>query len=677
MSVRSALLVGTLALAATASCVGAAGGSSARDGSADDEPIAANPDPPLRRLTEPELTASLQFLLGVGLEWPVEADLRVSVSTRVGATAAVVSERGVSDYSVAIGLAADRVAADPHRLRSVLRCDSLDDWGVCSSHAIIDFGALAWRRPVDPSEVSRYEELASQIATDTSDPVLRARTLLYALLISPNFLYRDEGSAEAEGDPLAPVAAPTGQYSGAAMASRLSFFIWNAPPDEPLLAAAAAGTLDTADGVAATASSMLQDPRAADGLDAFVDELFQVQGIASISREPLNLIEESAAFYIAEHQGLSGFLEQVRASEVEELHRIFRYVALDTDADLMDVFSTRVTFVNDTLMRFYDGEVDILAALPPRAAPPEEPERERGCLAPIEFICAGRDPCERFAERYCEFQPEQDCSDRIWEDLCEHQDACLDFFAETCPGGGHCAWQPEFGCVDPADGLIPETVAYDSYVPYGIQGWAMAERDVSESPRVGVLGTLGFLSLHGGSDSSPTRRGRFVLESLLCRTVGHPPEAALGAQLPMNGESRRHQHELMVSPPDCVGCHAEIDPIGFALDVYGPAGMRREKDRFGYPFDLSGSLDGHDFDGPAGLADLIATHPDSRACMARELFRFATGTDDDLYDAALDDALAAQFDQADGRYRRFVTGLVSSPEFRFRRDDVAHTDVHE
>ena len=133
----------------------------------------------------------------------------------------------------------------------------------------------------------------------------------------------------------------------------------------------------------------------------------------------------------------------------------------------------------------------------------------------------------------------------------------------------------------------------------------------------------------------------------------------------------------MVSPPDCVGCHAEIDPIGFALDVYGPAGMRREKNRFGYPFDLSGSLDGQDFDGPAGLADLIATHPDSRACMARELFRFATGTDDDLYDAALDDALAAQFDQADGRYRRFVTGLVSSPEFRFRRDDVAHTDVHE
>ena len=77
-----------------------------------------------------------------------------------------------------------------------------------------------------------------------------------ALLQSPQFLYRAEpqapGAIPGAIEPVAPYA----------LASRLSFFLWEGQPDAELLAAAAAGTLSSPNELRAQATRMLADGRA-------------------------------------------------------------------------------------------------------------------------------------------------------------------------------------------------------------------------------------------------------------------------------------------------------------------------------------------------------------------------------------------------------------------------------
>src|SRR6185503_7125909 len=55
----------------------------------------------------------------------------------------------------------------------------------------------------------------------------------------------------------------------------------------------------------------------------------------------------------------------------------------------------------------------------------------------------------------------------------------------------------------------------------------------------------------------------------------------------------------------CAGCHARMDPIGFALENFNGVGEWRSEDA-GAPIDASGKLpDGSEFSGPAGLRKLL------------------------------------------------------------------------
>ena len=66
------------------------------------------------------------------------------------------------------------------------------------------------------------------------------------MLLSPRFLYREVGAAPDEYD----------------TASRLSFALWDSPPDQELLDAAKAGKLSDREQVSRQAERMLTDERA-------------------------------------------------------------------------------------------------------------------------------------------------------------------------------------------------------------------------------------------------------------------------------------------------------------------------------------------------------------------------------------------------------------------------------
>ena len=86
--------------------------------------------------------------------------------------------------------------------------------------------------------------------------------MLEALLQSPHFLYMVEPAAA--GRRGAPVSIPP-----FALASRLSYYLWNSTPDEALLAAAEANQLRTREQIAAQTARMMADRRFRDTVASF------------------------------------------------------------------------------------------------------------------------------------------------------------------------------------------------------------------------------------------------------------------------------------------------------------------------------------------------------------------------------------------------------------------------
>jgi hypothetical protein len=117
------------------------------------------------------------------------------------------------------------------------------------------FMARAYRRPPAEPEVARYRKIvADRLSAGAEEAMIAGYT---AVLCSPGFLYLEE---------------EPGLLDGPALASRLSYFLWNGPPDAELRALAAKGKLGRPEVLRAQADRLLDDvPRRRNFLSAFLD----------------------------------------------------------------------------------------------------------------------------------------------------------------------------------------------------------------------------------------------------------------------------------------------------------------------------------------------------------------------------------------------------------------------
>src|SRR6185436_2241050 len=132
---------------------------------------------------------------------------------------------------------------------------------------------------------------------------------------------------------------------------------------------------------------------------------------------------------------------------------------------------------------------------------------------------------------------------------------------------------------------------------------------LSDANRGGLLGQGSILTVTSYPNrTSVVQRGRWILENLLGAPPPPPPPEV--PKLKPHGKdgrllTMREQMEIHRANPICSGCHARMDPIGFALENYDAIGRWRSKDA-GSPIDASGKLpDGTTFAGPAGLTKLL------------------------------------------------------------------------
>ena len=108
----------------------------------------------------------------------------------------------------------------------------------CATSYLTTFAERAYRRPLEDLELSdlyaRYTSARISASVENS-----VRQVVEAILIAPPFLYRYELGDSTRASS-APPGAPLKPYE---LASAISFFVTDGPPDQPLLDAARAGTL--------------------------------------------------------------------------------------------------------------------------------------------------------------------------------------------------------------------------------------------------------------------------------------------------------------------------------------------------------------------------------------------------------------------------------------------------
>ncbi len=183
--------------------------------------------------------------------------------------------------------------------------------------------------------------------------------------------------------------------------------------------------------------------------------------------------------------------------------------------------------------------------------------------------------------------------------------------------------------------------------------------------RGGLFGHAGFLALLGHvSSTSPTLRGKVVLENLLCRTVPPPPPGVVTDLPVVEGDvTMRERLELHMADPSCSGCHAMMDPIGFGLENYDGIGRFRTTDN-GQPIDAQADLDGEPFEGAAELGALVAVSPGASSCLVRGLYRHATGHIEIEGEEASIAAIEQAFVESGHHMQELLVEIVASPAFR-------------
>jgi hypothetical protein len=195
----------------------------------------------------------------------------------------------------------------------------------CSDDACLrDLARRAYRRPPLDEEVKLLRGVYDAVGTT---PEEKTRAVLETILQSPQFLYFDESigqTADKDG---------TRRLSDWALASRLSYFLWDTTPDATLLGLAEKGTLATE--IEAQARRMLDDPRARAVVARFHDEWLRVGKLDGLPKDV---------------PGWSPALAQEMRAETR---KFVEHVVFDLDGRFETLLKDRTAFVTPLLEPIY------------------------------------------------------------------------------------------------------------------------------------------------------------------------------------------------------------------------------------------------------------------------------------------------------------------------------------
>ena len=230
---------------------------------------------------------------------------------------------------------------------------------------------------------------------------------------------------------------------------------------------------------------------------------------------------------------------------------------------------------------------------------------------------------------------------------------------------------------------------------YGIPGVAGLEvRRVALKPewhRGGVLAHASVLKVTAnGTTTSPIVRGAWLADRILGKPVRPPPPNVPAVEPDIRGAKNiRDQLAKHREVESCAGCHAKMDPLGFALESYDVIGGWRERYRIspapgqrgveyttlvvntkdqrvalGPKVDPGDALaDGRKFADLAELKRLLLAEPDAiTRGLVEKLLIYATGQGLEFTDAAVVSDIVRKAKQHG--FRTLIQEVVASPTFQ-------------
>lgn len=537
----AAALAAAVSLGATAAIADAGGKvrhQAFRSGARHDVAAAGGPVA-MRRLNAAQYRAAIADAFGDDIEVTgrFEPEARRSGLLAVGNAQVTVSAAGLEGYEALARNIAEQVVAPQRRDRLPCRpaADALPD-DQCTTAFVRDAGSRLLRRELTGTDIQPRVAAAADTAVERGDFYAGLELAAISLLVAPEFLFRVERT-----EPL-PGAPDRQRLTADTLAARLSYFLWNAGPDEALRAAAATGELADEAVLARHVDRLLDSPRLESGARAFFDDLLHLAALESVQKDLVR-------FPI--------FSQAVARDAREQTLRLVVDHLLVRDGDYRELFTTRRSFMTRTLGALY--------RVPVRS--------------------------------------------REWE-------------ATEFPAG---------------------------------------------HPRAGLLSHASFLMLHAHAGrSSPTLRGEFLRESLLCETV---PPAPADVEFALFNDDQSAEHrtarerlEVHSTTPSCRGCHQLTDPIGLGLEQFDGIGQHRTTENEA-PIDGSGELDGQRFTDHVELGAALGDHPRLAPCLVENLYKYAVGRDIVDAEQGLVSAIADEFAAAGYRLRTAVRAVALSPGF--------------
>lgn len=193
--------------------------------------------------------------------------------------------------------------------------------------------------------------------------------------------------------------------------------------------------------------------------------------------------------------------------------------------------------------------------------------------------------------------------------------------------------------------------------------------------RPGFMTRAGFLSSYAGYDAtSPILRGAFIAVYMLGVNPGPPIPGATMMTVAGDFKTQRAYVEALTKPATCAGCHAIVNPPGFALENYDGIGKWQTTDPRGGAIDRSVTTATVNFgDGKSKpissafeLMQEIAQTPKAKQLYAQAWVSYAFGRDPNANDQCVVDQLNMKLSQNGYSILSLLADLTQADSFRVR-----------
>ncbi|MGE4063078.1 MAG: DUF1592 domain-containing protein [Rhodospirillaceae bacterium] len=290
----------------------------------------------VRLMTQEQYSNSLAYIFGPDLR----VDTRFAPMRRTegllanGAAFAGVTAAQLEQYQRTASLVSNAVVDAEHR-DFLIPCKPKDEKAAdaaCATKFLQSTGRLLYRKPLPKEKVTAVVAEANAGAEKLKDFYAGLAAALEGMLLSPEVLFIT--------DTYEPDPKNKGKFrlDGYSLAHRLSFFLWNAAPDDTMIKAAENGSILTPKGRAEIVEMMLASPRLETGMRAFFDDM--------MAFDDFNNLAKDAAIYPA-FTGVT-----VQDAREQTLRTIVDHL-ITKKGDYRDLYTTRSTFMSQALAAIY------------------------------------------------------------------------------------------------------------------------------------------------------------------------------------------------------------------------------------------------------------------------------------------------------------------------------------